>query len=230
METFSALLAFWWSFVRGIHRSPVNSPHKGQWRGALMLSLICARINGWVNSREAGDLRRHRTHYDVIVMPFKPIGHHVSNISVSTYSVWMFPKFELYVTTCLPGGARTDVPQSLSSTVPLFTSPYVSQSRCSPTLYLISIFPSPFLPPRGTPCFPVSVFPSPFASQYLCSPAPLFPSPDIPHKWFPVAMFPKDIPQSLCSPRPFVPQIRSSPDPFPVPIFPIDVPQSLCST
>ena len=29
METFSALLAIW----RGIHRSPVNSPHKGQWRG-----------------------------------------------------------------------------------------------------------------------------------------------------------------------------------------------------
>ena len=51
-------------FVRGIHRSPVNSPHKGQWRGAL----ICARINGWVNNREAGDLRRHRAHYDVIVM------------------------------------------------------------------------------------------------------------------------------------------------------------------
>ena len=64
METFSALLAF----VRGIHRSPVNSPHKGQWRGALMFTLICARINGWVNNGEAGDLRRNRAHYDVIVM------------------------------------------------------------------------------------------------------------------------------------------------------------------
>ena len=41
---------------------------KGQWRGALMFTLICARINGWVNNREAGDLRRYRTHYDVIVM------------------------------------------------------------------------------------------------------------------------------------------------------------------
>ena len=30
-----------WPFVRGIHRSPVNSPNKGQWRGALMFSLIC---------------------------------------------------------------------------------------------------------------------------------------------------------------------------------------------
>ena len=54
--------------MRGIHRSPVNSPHKGQWRGALMFSLICARKHGWVNNGEAGDLRRYRVHYDVIVM------------------------------------------------------------------------------------------------------------------------------------------------------------------
>ena len=47
-------------FVRGIHRPPVNSPHKGQWRGALMFSLICAWIKGWINNGEAGDLRRHR--------------------------------------------------------------------------------------------------------------------------------------------------------------------------
>ena len=58
----------YWPFVRGIHRSPVNSSHKGQWRGTLMFSLICAWINGWVNNREAGDLRRNRAHYDVIVM------------------------------------------------------------------------------------------------------------------------------------------------------------------
>ena len=32
----------YWPPVRGIHRSPVNSPHKGQWRGALKFSLICA--------------------------------------------------------------------------------------------------------------------------------------------------------------------------------------------
>ena len=58
----------YWPFERGIHRSPLNSPHKGQWRGALMFSLICAWTNGWVNTREAGDLRRNRAHYDVIVM------------------------------------------------------------------------------------------------------------------------------------------------------------------
>ena len=58
----------YWPFVRGIHRWPVNSPHLGQWRGALMFSLVYAWINGWVNNRGAGDLRRHRVHYDVMVM------------------------------------------------------------------------------------------------------------------------------------------------------------------
>ena len=57
--------------MRGIHRWPVNSPQKGQWRGALMFSLICAWINVWVNNREAGDLRRRRAHYEVIIMSFK---------------------------------------------------------------------------------------------------------------------------------------------------------------
>ena len=38
----------YWPFVRGIHQYLVNSPHKGQWRAALMFSLICVRINGWV--------------------------------------------------------------------------------------------------------------------------------------------------------------------------------------
>ena len=61
----------YWPFVQEIHRSLVDSPHKGQWRRALMFSLICAWMNGWVNNREAGDLRRHHTHYDVTVM-----GHH----------------------------------------------------------------------------------------------------------------------------------------------------------
>ena len=61
----------YWTFVRGIHRSRVNSPHKGQWRKALIFSLMCAWINGWVNNREAGDLRCHSAHYGVIVMCIK---------------------------------------------------------------------------------------------------------------------------------------------------------------
>ena len=64
MGTFSALLAL----CAGNSPVPVNSPHKGQWRGALMFAFICAWINDWVNNREAGDLRRHRGHYDVSVM------------------------------------------------------------------------------------------------------------------------------------------------------------------
>ena len=61
----------YWPFVWGIHRSPVNSPYKGKWRGALMFSLICVWINGWVNNGEAGDLKRYHTHYDVTVMGSK---------------------------------------------------------------------------------------------------------------------------------------------------------------
>ena len=64
METFSALLAN----CAGNTPVPVSSPHKDQWRGALTFSLICVWINGCVNNREADDLRRHRTHYDIIVM------------------------------------------------------------------------------------------------------------------------------------------------------------------
>ena len=66
METFSALLAI----CAGNSPVPVNSPHKGQWRGALMFSLIYAWINDWVNNREAGDLRCHRGHCDVDVMNY----------------------------------------------------------------------------------------------------------------------------------------------------------------
>ena len=64
MEIFSALLAI----CARNSPVPVNSPHKGQWHGALMFSLICVWVNGWVTNGEAGDVRRYRAHYDVIVM------------------------------------------------------------------------------------------------------------------------------------------------------------------
>ena len=60
METFSALLAIW------AGNSPV--PHKGQWRGALIFFWSASEWTIEVNNREAGDLRRHRTHYYVTVM------------------------------------------------------------------------------------------------------------------------------------------------------------------
>ena len=83
METFSA----WLALCEGNSPVPVNSPHKGQWRGALMFSLICARINNWVNNCETGDLRRHRGHYDVIVMKLRGVSTaklwwHLTNMTV----------------------------------------------------------------------------------------------------------------------------------------------------
>ena len=43
----------YWPFVQGIHWSPVNSPHKVQWCGATMFSLICIWTSSWVNNRDA---------------------------------------------------------------------------------------------------------------------------------------------------------------------------------
>ena len=67
METFSALLALYGG------NPPVTGefPHKGQNRGTLMFSLIYGWTKGWVNNRDAGDLTRHRAHYDVIVINCK---------------------------------------------------------------------------------------------------------------------------------------------------------------
>ena len=61
----------YWPFVRGIHWSQVVSPDKGQWGGALIFSLTFAWTNSWTNNRNAGDLRRHRAHYDVNVMIYR---------------------------------------------------------------------------------------------------------------------------------------------------------------
>ena len=65
METFSALLALW------AGNSPVTGEFPSQNASDMELWCflsICALINGWVNNREAVDLRRHRAHYDVTIM------------------------------------------------------------------------------------------------------------------------------------------------------------------
>ena len=64
----------YWRFVRGIHQWPVDSPHNGQWRGALKFSLICTWINGPANNPKAGDLSLHRAHYDATVMGIQAAG------------------------------------------------------------------------------------------------------------------------------------------------------------
>ena len=57
----------YWTFARGIHRSPVKSPHEGQLLGALMFSLICTLTNGWVNNRYAGDFGDY-VHFEDTIM------------------------------------------------------------------------------------------------------------------------------------------------------------------
>ena len=75
----------YWPLERGFHRSSLNSPNKGQWRGALMFSLICTWINGLVNNREAGDLRRKRAHHDVTVI--RTLASHINHSTVCANSV-----------------------------------------------------------------------------------------------------------------------------------------------
>ena len=113
-----------WPFMREIHRSPVNFPHKGQWRGALMFSLIYAWINDWVNNREAGDLRRQHGHYDVIVMTCDKIalkttedryGHYHINVPSYYYSDFCHKNIYLSVISICPEG------RPLNWTGPLFT-------------------------------------------------------------------------------------------------------------
>ena len=73
----------YWPFVMGIHRSPMDSLHKGQWRRALMFSLICAWTKGWANDRDVGDLRRHCAHYDVTGgdLTTERVGNHQIHLS-----------------------------------------------------------------------------------------------------------------------------------------------------
>ena len=88
----------------GNRRSQVDCPYKGQWRGALMFSFICAWTNGRANNRDGGDLRC--VHYDVTVMnvtmcrilPVKPVcvcvwGGGGGGVNKLIYSVPLFSHF-----------------------------------------------------------------------------------------------------------------------------------------
>ena len=55
----------YWPFARGIHRSPVSSPHKARIYDVFFDLRLNKRL---INNREAGDLRRPLGHYDVNVM------------------------------------------------------------------------------------------------------------------------------------------------------------------
>ena len=92
----------YWPFVGGNHRSPVNSPHKGQWRGALMFSLICVWINDWVNDCKAGDLRRHRDHYDVIVMLISVLNYNSTFHCISCFLIRIWIQSLMNGICCTP--------------------------------------------------------------------------------------------------------------------------------
>ena len=130
-----------WPFVWGIHRSLVNSPHKGQWCRIFMFSLICARIYCWVNNREAGDLRCHHAHYEVIVM-WSPLKESISSpIAISWLHSWKLstsgsaPVGQMFPDSKFHGADRTQVgPMSKHETFYTYWLPgYLCLSR-SPTI------------------------------------------------------------------------------------------------
>ena len=91
-----------WPFVMGIHRSPVESPHKGNWRRALVFSLICARTNGWANNRDAGDLGRHVAYYDVTEMKVCTVAQNKTTTKQSKVCRFMkmFWDINCFITNC----------------------------------------------------------------------------------------------------------------------------------
>ena len=85
METFSALLVL----CEGNSPVVMDSRHKGQWRRALMYYLVCARTGGWANNRDAGDFRRHRVHYGVVIMYY--LFWWLPSVVCSTDEIWRCP-------------------------------------------------------------------------------------------------------------------------------------------
>ena len=75
-----------WPFVRGIHRTTVDFPRKGQWRRALMFSWICAYPSGWASSQDDGDLRLYRSNYDATAMNY-----------ILGNTIWYICMFEKYI-------------------------------------------------------------------------------------------------------------------------------------
>ena len=74
----------YWPFVRRIHRSSLNFPHKGQWRGASMFSLIRPWINSWVKNHTTGDFEA----------PLHPLWHQCNGLN-------FLPRYTEAWATCL---------------------------------------------------------------------------------------------------------------------------------
>ena len=94
---------------------PVNSPHKGQWCGTLLFSLICTRINGYTNTREAGDMRRHRHYSSLITFNYffldGPIGNKLRLVQLMVWHHWRPSSMQLLTnaTSGVTGKINDDV-------------------------------------------------------------------------------------------------------------------------
>ena len=92
METSSALL----TLCAGNSPVTVEFPLTKTSHAELWCFFIFAWINSWINNREAGDLRRHRAHYDVIVLirwtlllpQLKPLFNALQIITCITIRIW----------------------------------------------------------------------------------------------------------------------------------------------
>ena len=80
---------------------PVNSPHKGQWRGALMFCLIYVWNNSCAKNGNAGDLRRHRSHNDFIIIRTLPIIPKKNLISPSGVPLLPLLSYQIGLCTCV---------------------------------------------------------------------------------------------------------------------------------
>ena len=98
----------YWPFVRGIHRSQVNFPHKGKWSGALVFSLICRPLNKRLSKQSWGcrfetpsrSLWRHCNDQAMCVVS-------TENRELSWCQLWRHQKFSLWQITVPPATATT---------------------------------------------------------------------------------------------------------------------------
>ena len=102
-------------------------PPKGQWRGALMSSLVCAWTNGWVNNRNYDDMRRHRLavisyQFESMAHPLTwwSIVHHITSWRGPCRQETYFPDFRLQSTHKLMVSCYIDL--------------YIYTSLCHPSL------------------------------------------------------------------------------------------------
>ena len=83
----------YWPFARGIHRSPVDSPHKGQWREALVFYLIYAWTNDLANNREMSSYQNRKSHCgDKTVVRSSNLHNGISRTSKMASLYWFSPR------------------------------------------------------------------------------------------------------------------------------------------